>query len=609
MIRFRERLSLPVALALLILLLVVWAGTEMMSQYANQQQKERNQLLAGLVAAQFDNDIDGFYRGVRISAAGIEWPEQSGQVPPLLRRILEAYRASIQVAWLSRRGGFESIARQGIHGAFSAQQLLEAMHSAHFGSIEEDFIIRHALTEGDLFVVVSGQLAKDYWLPGFVSSDFQVNLLPLQAPTGDAAAGEASMTLIPRKVVTRAIRPVRYSPDVWILSPLVLFGLLILSFSTLVLLAYRQRWLHRLMKTRAQRLRTLVNGLDEGILGLSRDGNIVFANSAARRLLNIQSELSDERLEHFIDDSEDQLNLRRLAEVSVPAPENSGELSMHIVGGKPLPVRYRIEAVDDADDDLSFVFIFSDISYLRNSETLMREQNERLQRMNKQLEEYSFLASHDLREPLRVIISYAKILERSLGDSLGNEEQEALYYLTDSAHKMNRRIEDLERMAAISRSDLQIQSLSLQAMVESVRHELSSALEMAGGQLVVNTLPQSLMADRKLFEHALKAVMQNAIESAVADRPLKIEIFSESDEQWLRIIVTDNGCGIPADSLQSVFRPFYRLSKNSDGSGMGLSVCVKAMERHGGRVSVESKENQGSRFTLHFPQREQGMYV
>lgn len=608
MSRVRERLSLPVGMALLILLLVVWAGTEMMSRYAGQQQKERNQLLAGLVATQLDNDVDGFYRGVRISAASIDWPEQAAQVPPLLRQMLEAYRASTQVAWLSRRGGFESIAREGVHGAFGAQQLLVAMHSAHFGSIEEDFIIRHALDQGDLFVVVSGQLVKDYWLPEFVGRDFEVQLLPLQAQTIGAFAGEAAMTVIPRKVVTRARTPVRYSPDALILSPVILFALLMLSFSMLVLLAYRQRWLHRTMKTRAQRLRTLVNGLDEGILGLSKDGAIVFANNAARRLLNIQSELSDERLEHFIDASEDQLNLRRLAEVSVPAPENSGELSMHVMGAGPLPVRYRIEPLDDAEDDLNFVFIFSDISYFRSSETLMREQNERLQRMNKQLEEYSFLASHDLREPLRVIISYAKILERSLGDSLGAKEQEALYYLTDSAHKMNRRIEDLERMAAISRSDLQIQSLSLQTLVEGVRHELGPALEPARGQLVVRTLSDSLIADRKLFEYALKAVLQNAIESAVPERPLQIEIYSESDEQWLRIIVSDNGCGIPADSLQSIFRPFYRLSKNSDGSGMGLTICVKAMERHGGRVSVESKENQGSRFTLHFPQREQSMY-
>lgn len=605
----KERLGLPIALALLMLLIVVWAGTEMMSQYSRQQQQERNRLLAGLVATLFDNDIDGFYRGVRITAHSLDWPEDADRVVPMLRSVLEAYRSSQQVAWLSRRGGFESIARQGIQGGFSAQQLLEAMDSAHFGYRDGEFVVRHSMERGDLFVVISSELAKAYWLPEFTSRDFRIDFVSDQVQVSDELAGTAALDILPLKVVTSMKNPTGFRSDVWVISPAILFGLLLLSFSTLVLLAYRQRWLNHSISSQADRLRTLVNGLDEGILGLSLDGKIMFANVAASGLLKIQADVSGAHLKDFIEDCEGQLDLQRLAEVSVPPPKNSGELAMRSADGQRMPVRYRIETLPDAADELGFVYIFSDISYIRSSEALMQEQNERLKKMNEQLEDYSFLASHDLREPLRVIISYAKILERRLASGLGKEEHEALFYLTDSAHKMSRRIEDLEQMTSISRSDLHIRPIPLQAAVESLRYELNAALEAVKAQFEIGSLPDTLMADRKLFEYALRAVLNNALESAAPGRPLHIKVSSEVDEHWLRITVSDNGCGIPAGSLQRIFRPFYRLSDNHDGSGMGLSMCARAMERHGGRVSVDSSENSGSRFTLHFPQREQGMYA
>ena len=195
-----------------------------------------------------------------------------------------------------------------------------------------------------------------------------------------------------------------------------------------------------------------------------------------------------------------------------------------------------------------------------------------------------------------------------MADGLGKEEQEALFFLTDAAHKMSRRIEDLEQMTSISRSDLHIQPIPLQTTVESIRYELNARVEAAQAQLEVGILPETLRADRKLFECALRAVLHNALESGVSGRPLTIKVSAQTDDQWISISVSDNGCGIPAGSHQRIFRPFYRLSENNDGSGMGLSMCVRAMERHGCRVSVDSREGEGSRFTLHFPQREPGMY-
>lgn len=608
MIRFRERLGLPVALALLTLLIVVWAGTEMMTQYSRQQQQERNRLLAEFVATLFDNDLDGFHRGVRITASSLDWPWDVNQVGPMLIDVLDAYRAAQQVAWLSRRGGFDSISREGMGDAFAAQQLLDGMQSTHFGYSGGQFIIRHAVEQGDLFVVISAELAKSYWLPEFANRDFNIQFLPVAAPVEDELAGNVVMRILPLRVVASMKNPTGFRADVWVLSPAIMFGLLLFSFSTLVFLAYRQRWLNRSISSQAARLRTLVNGLDEGILGLSPAGKIQFANVAARKLLNIQAEGADEVLDDFVEEYEGQLDLKRLAEVSVPAPKNSGELVMRSSDRQRLPVRYRIETLAEAADDLAFVFIFSDISYFKSSEALMREQNERLKKMNEQLEEYSFLASHDLREPLRVIISYAKILERRMAQGLSKDEQDALFFLTDAAHKMNRRIEDLEQMASISRSDLHIQAISLQTTVEGIRYELSSRLEAVKAQLEIGVLPPVLRADRKLFECALRAVLHNALESAVLGRPLQIKVFAETDEHWCRISISDNGCGIPAGIHQRIFRPFYRLSDTKDGSGMGLSMCVRAMERHGGRVSVDSNEGEGSRFTLHFPQREAGMY-
>jgi len=223
-----------------------------------------------------------------------------------------------------------------------------------------------------------------------------------------------------------------------------------------------------------------------------------------------------------------------------------------------------------------------------------------LKETNRELEQFAYVSSHDLREPLRVISSFATLLERSLGTNLTEEQRQYAAFVRDGTKRMNQLILDMLELSRVGRTEDMVQNVALKELVDIALLNLSVAIAESGAKV---SLPAKLPAVT-CAPHEMARLFQNLIANAIKysdpSRPPEIVLQAEFHPEGWRIILDDNGIGIPADQSERVFQIFQRLhGKNAygGGTGIGLAVCKKIVERHNGTIWVEpNPSGTGSRF-------------
>lgn len=223
-----------------------------------------------------------------------------------------------------------------------------------------------------------------------------------------------------------------------------------------------------------------------------------------------------------------------------------------------------------------------------------------LEKTNRELEQFAYVASHDLREPLRTISSFATLLERSLGNNLNEEQREYIGFVRDGAKRMNQLILDLLELSRVGRTENMVENVDLKELVDVALLNLSVAV--AETKATIN-LP-STMPFVTCAPHEMTRVFQNLIGNAIKysdkSRPPRIDMRVDRVAEGWRMTLDDNGIGIPPDQAERVFQIFQRLhDKNAygGGTGIGLAVCKKIIERHKGTIRVEPHPSGiGSRF-------------
>jgi signal transduction histidine kinase len=229
----------------------------------------------------------------------------------------------------------------------------------------------------------------------------------------------------------------------------------------------------------------------------------------------------------------------------------------------------------------------------------------RLSRSNKELQDFVYVASHDLREPLRTISSYGQLLEDSLKGQLDEDDSENLQFMIDGADRMTQMVEAMLMYSRISTKGIQFDNVDLNALVEELKGlELAAKLEETGGTIFV---PDSLPLIRGDFVQ-IRQLLQNLIGNALKYHKPKTppEVWIRVDEvlnYMVRIEIEDNGIGIKEKYYKDIFTMFKRLHSGDSyqGTGIGLSVCRKIMERHGGEIGVCSEFGKGTKFWFTLP--------
>mgnify|MGYP001809785593 CR=1 FL=1 len=265
-----------------------------------------------------------------------------------------------------------------------------------------------------------------------------------------------------------------------------------------------------------------------------------------------------------------------------------------------------LHPVPDADGRVTRVAVFSrDITEQTEAQARLERSIAEVQRSNAELEQFAYVASHDLREPLRMISTYLSLIERRYAPAFDPEGREFLAFAREGAQRMDRLVLDLLDYARIGRRGETHIPCFLRAAIDQAVHILGPTIAACGADLSVETsLPEPLVqADTAQMTRLLQNLISNALKYRRPDLIPQIRInCRRTDDQW-RIDVADNGIGIETAYFEQIFRIFQRLHPQDryEGTGIGLAICKRIVEQHGGRIWVESLPGEGSVFSFTLP--------
>lgn len=233
-------------------------------------------------------------------------------------------------------------------------------------------------------------------------------------------------------------------------------------------------------------------------------------------------------------------------------------------------------------------------------EEVVADRTSELSRSNAELEQFAYVASHDLRQPLRVVGGHITLLERRLKDVLDGEGREQIAFIVDGVRRMDAMIVGLLEYSRIGRDTMKGQAVPLDAAVADALANLEATLGLSEGKVEVQSGLPSVWGDRVDLMRLFQNLIANAVKYVEPGITPHIRVEWRDDGSEWQILVRDNGIGIPPEAAERVFGLFQRLvTRNQyEGSGIGLAICRKIVERHGGSITVEPDRDGGSVFLI-----------
>ncbi len=358
----------------------------------------------------------------------------------------------------------------------------------------------------------------------------------------------------------------------------------------------------------AAELAAMLEAAGASIWGLDLRGRCAFINAAACRMLGYTRE------ECVGQDMHEKVH-GRCADGSVFPREECTVLHAlqtgtgirmdgHVVwrnDGTPLPVDLFAQPVVINGQLKGLVVCAFDITKQRLAEENSRLTSADLERSNKELEQFAYVASHDLQEPLRMVSSYTQLLARRYQGQLDAAANEFIAYAVDGANRMQRLINDLLAYSRVGARAKGLVPTDCTAVLDQAVANLKGAIEKSGAAVTQDRLPTVTVDNLQLLQ-----LFQNLIDNAIkfhVEKPPRIHVSAEQKgNEWV-LSVRDNGIGIDPQYAERIFIIFQRLHTREEypGTGMGLAICKKIVERRGGRIWVESQPGIGSTFYFTIP--------
>ncbi|WP_224448025.1 PAS domain S-box protein [Haloprofundus salilacus] len=242
-----------------------------------------------------------------------------------------------------------------------------------------------------------------------------------------------------------------------------------------------------------------------------------------------------------------------------------------------------------------------DVTDRKQRERRLEELIDRLEESNERLEQFAYAASHDLREPLRMISSYLQLLERRYADVLDEDGEEFIEFAVDGAERMKAMIEGLLEYSRVDTRGDPFEPVELDAVVADVCDDLQVRIKETDAEITTDSLPR-IDGDEEQLRQVFQNLLDNAIEYS-GDEPPRVYISADRQgAEWV-VSVSDEGIGIEPDDTDRVFEVFQSLHTTDDhaGSGIGLALCQRIVERHGGDIWVDSEPGEGTTFSLTLP--------
>ncbi len=270
--------------------------------------------------------------------------------------------------------------------------------------------------------------------------------------------------------------------------------------------------------------------------------------------------------------------------------------------GRITPVLYNASVYKDESGEVIGVFAAArDITERKKAEEILKLKLEELARSNAELEQFAYVSSHDLQEPLRMISSYLQLLQRRYQGNLDEKADKYIYFAVDGASRMQNLINDLLEFSRVTTRGREPEPTDCEFVLNQVLSNLELYIKENKATVSHDPLPE-VMADNTQLAQVFQNLIINGIKFHSEEAP-KIHISAEKKaNEWL-FSVQDNGIGIDPQYSEKIFEVFKRLHKKEEypGTGIGLAICKKIVERHGGRIWVESELGKGSTFYFTLP--------
>ncbi|MDP2307484.1 MAG: PAS domain S-box protein [Pseudomonadota bacterium] len=356
----------------------------------------------------------------------------------------------------------------------------------------------------------------------------------------------------------------------------------------------------------AERFRLALEASPSGMVMVDSSGTIVLLNREAERLFGYaRDELIGRPVEALLP-----IELRaghrgyRIGYASAPTARRMGggrDLCGVRKDGSAFPIEVGLMPVQGEKEPFVVASVI-DITERKRAEQAVRLANTRIEERLADLESFSYTVSHDLRAPLRAIQGYARFVEIRLGDRADPTSRRMLERMREAALRMDHLIRDVLRFSQIPNEPLPTGPVDLDAVVA---HVLANYPDVALAGVKVRGPLGRVNGQESLLMQILSNLLDNAVKFIPKERVPEIDVWTEPREEgMLRVVVQDNGVGIPSEHRVRIFLPFERLRPEdaSGGTGIGLAIVKRAVERLGGRVGVESRPGAGSRFWFELPE-------
>jgi len=349
------------------------------------------------------------------------------------------------------------------------------------------------------------------------------------------------------------------------------------------------------------RYRGLLEAAPDAMVLVNQAGAIVLVNLQAEKQFGYRrDELVGQQVEHIIPEG----LAERLLEDTLGPPQHGlaesirvgVELNGRHRDGSAFPIEIMLSPLESAEGRLMTVAI-RDISTRKQAEAHLLEKVKELNRSNEELGQFAYIASHDLQEPLRMVASYTQLLSKRYKGKLDADADEFIAFAVDGANRMQRLIKDLLSYSRVGTTGKQLLDTSSEEALQQALMNLGGAIEDSFALVTHDPLPD-VLADEMQLVQLFQNLVGNAIKYQNPGVPrVHISAARSRGAKWT-FSVQDNGLGIDPQYFDKIFGMFQRLHKREEfaGTGIGLAICKKIVERHGGSIAVESQPGQGSTF-------------
>ncbi len=357
-------------------------------------------------------------------------------------------------------------------------------------------------------------------------------------------------------------------------------------------------------------LSAMVESSDDAIIGQTLEGKVTSWNKGAEHMFGYTEEESRGQLMTFIFPQD-----RIPEEETILAKLQKGvkivnfETIRQRKDGRTIPVSLTISPVIDRWGRMRGASkIVRDITRQKKMEARLSAQNKELTRQatflkqsNEDLEQFAYIASHDLQEPLRTIHGFTQLLEERYQHRFDDQAKEFMAFVTDATKRMQVIIQDLLKYSRVQSKELKPVPVQVEDILKEILQQLQIAIEEKAAKVTFDPLPV-IHADEVHLRHVLQNLITNALKYHGPDPP-EIHVSAQDLPHEWQLTVEDNGLGIDAEHYDRIFLPFKRLHNREEyeGTGIGLALCKRIVERQEGRIGVESEVGKGSRFFFTIP--------